>query len=140
MIKVKHLKTGRVYELISKGKMKVNGEWLESYIYGGKDKTTGEYTYFTRMKEDFENHFIFMDSVEADEIWHDGLICQPMPERSYYDPVVYLVNNILCIGNMFRMNRAYKWAYSSDLINWWNFKSMPKDISSWVDKNFWRLL
>lgn len=57
MIKVKHLKTGRLYDLLGKSKMKVNGEWVDSYTYGGIDKTTGEYTYFTRDKENFESHF-----------------------------------------------------------------------------------
>lgn len=89
MIKVKHLKTGRYYDLLGKGKMKVNGEWVDSYTYRGIDKTTGEYTYFTRDKENFENHFDF-EYENEDSIWNDGLTCMPTIERAIYDPVVIL--------------------------------------------------
>lgn len=55
MIKVKHLKTGRIYDLLGKGKMKVNGEWVDSYTYGGIDKTTGKYTYFPEFVNPLNN-------------------------------------------------------------------------------------
>ena len=135
MIKIKHLKTGRLYDLLGKGKMKVNGEWVDSYTYGGIDKTTGVYTHFTRDKENFENHFEFY--IDEDSIWNDGLTCMPTIERSMYDKVVYLVNGIFyksINSGVFMSGIPFKWAYSSDLVNYYNynFKRLPKDISDWV--------
>lgn len=143
MIKVKHLKTGREYDLLGKGKMKVNGEWVDSYTYGGIDKTTGEYTYFTRDKENFENYFVLYD--DEDSIWNDGLTCMPTIERTIYDPVVYLVGNYLYLRDIdheywiiefiIKPGKPFKWAYSSDLIKNFKSKKLPKYISDWVQEH-----
>ena len=142
MIKIKHLKTGRIYDILGKGKMKVNGEWVDSYTYGGIDKTTGEYTYFTRDKENFENHFEYENE---DNIWHDGLTCMPTIERTIYDPVVYLVGNYLYLRDIdheywiiefiIKPGKPFKWAYSSDLIKNFKSKKLPKYISDWVQEH-----
>lgn len=140
VIKVKHLKTGKLYDLLGKGKMKVNGEWVDSYTYGGIDKTTDKYTYFTRGKEDFESHFEF--ELCYDDIWNDGLTCQPVLERLIYDPIVYLVDGILLYKNidpewfgLFGLGKPFKWAYKSELIKYFKSKKLPKDISDWVQEH-----
>lgn len=59
--KVRHKKTGNVYEIIIEdGKMKINGEWKSSVTYIGKDKHTGKMRCFTREKEDFNNNFEYI--------------------------------------------------------------------------------
>lgn len=137
VIKVKHLKTGRIYDLLGKGKMKVNGEWVDSYTYGGIDKTTGKYTYFTIDKENFEIHF---KEYFKDAVWNDGLTTQPMLERAIYDPVIYLIGNTLYlrevgqgyfINNVIR-GKPFKWVYKSELIEYFKSKKLPKYISDWV--------
>lgn len=139
MIKVKHLKTGRLYDLLGKGKMKVNGEWVDSYTYGGIDKTTGEMGVFTRDKEDFESHF--KEYIE-NEIWNDGLTTCPVLERSIYDPVVYLIDNSIYLSPVgqekYFLNEVirrgeFKWAYKSELIKYFKSKKLPKYISDNVE-------
>lgn len=137
MIKVKHLKTGRTYDLLGKGKMKVNGEWVDSYTYGGIDKTTGEMGVFTRDKEDFESHF---KEYLEDEIWNDGSTTQPVLERAICDPVVYLIGNNIHlnpVGQEYFINGLikgeFKWAYKSELIKYFKSKKLPKYISDNVE-------
>lgn len=62
IIKVKHIKTGNLYNIVTKeGKMKMNGEWKPSITYIGKDKYTGKMCYFTRELEDFNNNFEYIE-------------------------------------------------------------------------------
>lgn len=61
-IKVKHIKTGNLYDIvIEEGKIKINGEWKSSITYMGKDKYTGKMCCFTREKEDFNNNFEYIE-------------------------------------------------------------------------------
>ena len=60
-IKVKHIKTGNLYDVVTKeGKMKINDEQKPSVIYIGKDKYTDKMCYFTRELEDFNNNFEYI--------------------------------------------------------------------------------
>lgn len=59
--KVRHKKTGNIYEIIIEGgKMKIGNEWKPSVTYIGKDKYTGKMCCFTREKEDFNNNFEYI--------------------------------------------------------------------------------
>lgn len=60
--KVKHIKTGNLYNIVTKeGKMKMNGEWKPSVIYIGKDKYTGKACCFVRERKDFEDNFEYIN-------------------------------------------------------------------------------
>lgn len=54
---VVHLKTGVIETIVDFCKIKINGEWVDGVIYGGKDRYTGEQKKFVREIEEFKKEF-----------------------------------------------------------------------------------
>lgn len=67
-------KTGKIYDFVGYGKVKVNGEWVESAVYEGFDNKNGGKTTFTRTKEDFDSKFKLLKSPVSEEIPHEKFV------------------------------------------------------------------
>ena len=53
----KNIKYGTLETIVGVGKMKVNGEWVDSVTYKGECRFTGKMTMFTKSLVEFENDF-----------------------------------------------------------------------------------
>lgn len=62
---IMHNKTGNLYQLIDdECKSKINGKWIDTVIYQGRDKETGKPKSFVREKSDFDNHFTEVGGID----------------------------------------------------------------------------